>query len=172
VPPKSRRPSLPVSFARGDLQAAGFSGWLTWATLRASTYAEVAAAPMTYVVYRPSDGPPRFRKENPGGRFKGRDPTVPVETLRAKWVLGAHVIYIGKADIGQRRLREFGRFGAGEPIAHWGGRYIWQLTDSAKLLVAWHEIAWQETARDYELRLLARFAELYDGARPFANLTG
>lgn len=49
---------------------------------------------------------------------------------------------------------------------------IWQLADVDELLVAWCEIAWAERARDFEKRLLARFAELHDGRRPFANLGG
>lgn len=51
-----------------------------------------------------------------------------------------------------------------------GGRLIWQLQDSQDLLVAWHEITWDETA--YERRLLARVVELTGGRRPYANLTG
>ena len=86
--------------------------------------------------------------------------------------MGAHVVYIGKADVANRRLRQFARFGAGDPVGHWGGRLIWQLADSSELLVAWHAISWAELARDYEKRLLAHFRELYDSARPFANLTG
>lgn len=82
------------------------------------------------------------------------------------------VVYIGKADVADRRLRQFARFGAGEKIGHWGGRYIWQLLDSDQLLVAWHAISWAELARDYEKRLLAHFAGLHGGVRPFANLTG
>jgi hypothetical protein len=31
---------------------------------------------------------------------------------------------------------------------------------------------WDETARDYERRLLAAFARRHEGRRPFANLTG
>jgi hypothetical protein len=72
-------------------------------------------------------------------------------------VPGAEVVYIGKADDAGRRLKQFARFGAGEPVGHWGGRYIWQLADSSELLVAWHAISWEELARDYEKRLLARF---------------
>lgn len=72
----------------------------------------------------------------------------------------------------RRRLSEFGAFGAGEPVAHWGGRLIWQLADASELLVAWHEVTWAETAREYEKRLLSRFGKLHDGRRPFANLTG
>jgi hypothetical protein len=67
---------------------------------------------------------------------------------------------------------QFARFGAGEPVGPWGGRFIWQLNDSDSLLVAWHVVTWDELARAYEKRLLARFAVLHRGVRPFANLTG
>jgi hypothetical protein len=49
---------------------------------------------------------------------------------------------------------------------------IWQLAGAGRLLVAWDEVTWAETAGDYEKRLLARFAELHRVRRPFANLTG
>jgi excinuclease UvrABC nuclease subunit len=35
-------------------------------------------------------------------------------------VIGAEVVYIGKADNLRRRLREFARFGVSAPIGHWG----------------------------------------------------
>ena len=96
---------------------------------------------------------------------------MPVAVLNGAWVTDSPVVYIGKADVANRRLKQFARFGVGEPVGHWGGRYIWQLADSADLLVAWHPISWGEPAREYEKRVLTRFAEIH-GARPFANLTG
>lgn len=132
----------------------------------------VPGAPAAYVVYRSSSSPPSFLARNPGGRHKGKDPTVAGGLLEAAWVPGAHAVYIGKADVANRRLKQFARFGAGEPVGHWGGRYTWQLADSARLLVAWHAISWPEMARDYEKRLLAAFGAMYRGARPFANRTG
>lgn len=165
-------PSLPRSFLRPDLEACGFAGWRTWGQLRASNFSAVPDAPAVYVVYRPAATNPSFLDTNPGGRFKGKDPTVGPELLQASWVPDCSVVYIGKADVASRRLKQFARFGGGEPVGHWGGRYIWQLADSGELLVAWHAISWDELARDYEKRLLAQFAAMYGGSRPFANLTG
>lgn len=165
-------PLLPTSFDRPVLEATGFVGWRKWDELRSSNLREVPNAPAVYVVFRPRTGAPTFLDTNPGGRFKEKDPTVPIEALAANWVPSAQVVYIGKASVADRRLNQFARFGAGEKIGHWGGRYIWQLRDSDQLLVAWHAISWTEMARDYEKRLLAHFARLHGGTRPFANLTG
>lgn len=165
-------PPLPGSFGRSDLEAAGFVGWETWDELRANELAAVSRDPAAYVVYRTSASAPNFLTVNPGGHHKGQDPTVAVDALKANWVSGSQVVYIGKADVAKRRLKDFAAFGAGRPVGHKGGRYIWQLADADDLLVAWHPISGTEVARDYEKRLLAQFAELHDGARPFANLTG
>lgn len=165
-------PVLPVSFRRPDLEATGFIGWNTWDELRRGDFRIAPNGPAVYVVYRPRPQGPSFLQANPGGRFKGRDPSLPTQTLEANWVAGAQVVYIGKADVASRRLKQFARFGAGEPVGHWGGRLIWQLADADELLIAWHPISWSETARAYEKRLLAHFGSLHAGARPFANLTG
>jgi hypothetical protein len=179
--PASKAPLLPGAFTRPALTTAGFEGWLTWPKIRKAGYADIPSLPGVYVIVRMGAAPPAFVHPGTGGRFKGEDSSVPQARLEAEWVDGARVLNIGKADArkaggvndGLRgRLREYGRFGAGEPVGHRGGRLIWQLADADKLLVAWHVVTWDETARDYERRLLARFAELHDGHRPFANLTG
>ncbi len=95
---------------------------------------------------------------------------MPVSRLETEWVPGAHAVYIGKADDAHTRLKTYGRFGQGEPIAHWGGRLIWQLPEAQELLVAWHIITWGEDPREYERRLIKHFAASYGGKRPFANL--
>jgi hypothetical protein len=165
-------PALPNSFSRPDLENVGFLGWKSWAELRADEFRQVPGGPTVYVVFRPRESAPVFLDASPGGRFKERDPSVDPAVLHANWVSDARVVYIGKANVGNRRLKQYARFGAGEPVGHWGGRYIWQLADADKLLVAWHAITWDEKARDYEKRLLEHFAALHGGARPFANLTG
>ncbi|MGO9753296.1 MAG: hypothetical protein ACLP8S_30775 [Solirubrobacteraceae bacterium] len=164
-------PPLPKSVRRPDLEAVGFVGWTPWKELLATDLRAVPAAPAAYVVYRSSEGGPVFIGKSPAGHFKGKDPTVPIAVLTGAWVTDSAVLYIGKADVANRRLKQFARFGVGEPVGHWGGRYIWQLAGAADLLVAWHPISWGEPAREYEKRLLALFAEIH-GARPFANLTG
>jgi len=96
--------------------------------------------------------------------------------LQSAWVTGARVLNIGKAALGSsgrrglsKRLNEYRRFGAGKPIAHWGGRYIWQMSDSPALLVAWRETP-LEDPRLVEQAYIAEFVRHY-GQRPFANLT-
>jgi hypothetical protein len=172
APPVSATvPPLPASFSAADLKATGFVGWRTWNELRGNGFAAVPRTPAVYVLFRAEATKPAFLAKSPGGRFKGRDPTVSVSTLAEKWVPGAHIVYIGKAKVANRRLKQFARFGAGEPVGHWGGRLIWQLVDVASVLVAWHSITWSETAREYEKRLIAHFEEIHGGSMPFANLT-
>ncbi len=155
--------------SREALEREGFAGFVTFAAL-SKTFAEVPASGGVYLVYRDGIAKPVFLEENPGGRFKGRDPTELVETLSAKWVSEARVVYIGKGDSLRRRLKQFANFGAGKPIGHWGGRYIWQLADSASLLVAWREAGRGETAAAAEQALVDRFKRSYDRL-PFANIT-
>lgn len=130
-----------------------------------------------YVVIREAPTPPTFLAMSIGGHFKGKDPTVPVATLQAKWVPVAQVIYVGKAGAGaagrrglRKRLDEYRQFGAGRPVGHYGGRYVWQLADSADLHVAWLATPERDAAQ-VERELLAEFIALH-GARPFANLLG
>jgi hypothetical protein len=89
--------------------------------------------------------------------------------LKAKWLDCCSVLYIGKANSLQRRLREYARFGAGHAVGHWGGRYIWQLADSPDLRVAWRQARQGQTAREAEAELVAEFKARY-GKLPFANI--
>ena len=157
--------TAPERWTRTELETAGFLGWRRFAAL------DVEGDPLprvggVYVVHRPSGGP-KFLAINPAGRFKGRDPSVSAVALRANWVPDAEVIYIGKADVLRRRLLQYKRFGEGEPIGHWGGRLIWQLADSAALLVAWHDTTGR-VPREVETEMIAAFKRAF-GKPPFAN---
>lgn len=153
-----------MGFDRSALEAVGFNGWRHFRDL---PLAAVPAKRGIYVVFRESLDPPTFLARSPAGHFKGRDPTVPVATLTAKWVEGAHVMNIGMATILRQRLDTYRRYGDGEPVGHQGGRYIWQLADSADLLVAWKTT--DEDPADAEAKLIRAFMDEH-GALPFANL--
>lgn len=74
---------------------------------------------------------------------------------------------LGKANQLERRLKQFADFGAGKPVGHWGGRLIWQLPDSRRLLVAWRETP-ERVPREVEGELINEFRRVY-GKSPFAN---
>ena len=150
----------------------GFTGSSTIDDLR-SRRAVVPGLPGVYIVYRDQLNPAEFLDRSTGGWFKGRDPSVPIGKLEASWVEEAHVLYIGKADSGRTgtrgvrvRVDEYLRFGHGEPIGHWGGRYLWQLADVDELLICWKPCS---DPADEEARLLDLFRAAHD-ALPFANL--
>ena len=128
-----------------------------------------------YVVLRESESSPQFLSEGTGGFFKGKNPNVSIAELKANWVEGTHVIYIGKAGGAdssatlQKRLGQYLRFGQGANIGHWGGRYIWQLADSRDLVVCWKTLT-NEEPREIEHQMIADFKAVHAGKRPFANL--
>jgi hypothetical protein len=155
------------------IDLAGFTGWAPFAALSSGV---VPTGPGVYVIVRTTDNPPSFLDVSPAGHFKGKNPTVPVDELQQLWVPGTRIVYIGKANQGggsrkrglYKRLDEFRRFGAGEPVAHTGGRRIWQLADHADLLVGWRETDDTEAA-DIETAMIARF-RAHHGRLPFANM--
>lgn len=153
------------AWTRGALGVSGFEGWVTFGEV-ARQLDQLPSTGGVYIVFSVG-GEPSFLAANPGGRFKGRDPSISKDALWANWVAGAEVVYIGKADNLRRRLREYTRFGEGAPIGHWGGRLIWQLEDSAELLVAWRETPGL-VPREVETEMIAAFREAF-GKPPFAN---
>jgi hypothetical protein len=161
----ARNAQDPGRFTRASLKAEGFVGWVSFKQMLNQD--RVPRTGGVYVITRSTSGDPKFLQANPGGRFKGKDPTVAEEALRANWVAGAEIIYIGKADDLRRRLGQFADFGAGKPVGHWGGRLIWQLAESKNLLVAWKETP-SDVPVQVEAALIAQFRDQY-GKPPFAN---
>jgi hypothetical protein len=59
-----------------------------------------------------------------------RDSNPPTRTARQP-------LYVGRARSLRRRITALARFGSGQPVGHWGGRYLWQLADHEDLAIAW-----------------------------------
>ena len=166
-----------------DLKKAGFKGFMpVWMLKSAGIFSDEAMADMeldragVYMVVRTDDTDPVFVPEGSGGHFKERNPNVSVDELRTNWVKDTCVVYIGKAGGNssratlRKRISQYIRFGSGEPVGHWGGRYIWQLEDADNLLFCWCAARELEDAEETESELIENFKSRYDGHRPFANL--
>lgn len=174
-----RRVPEPVGVDRdGDrwdqtaMERRGFEGFVKFANL---PRVDVPSRPGVYCVVRCSSALPVFRESSPAGHFKGADPTVDIHDLESNWVPGAGVVYVGKAGAGagsrrglRKRLDEFRQFGAGRRVGHTGGKRIWQLEDSAELVVGW-KITEDVEAERAERELLTQFCNQY-GQLPFANM--
>lgn len=163
-----------MTFDRNSLENAGFQGFIPISKLKTSGTSIIPACIGVYVIVRESTASHEFRSESIGGHFKGRNPTMDVSKLGVKWVDNSYVLYIGKAGKSgskatlRSRLDQYIKFGKGDPIGHWGGRFIWQLSDCDNLLVAWKPLV-NEEPREVEKQMIAKFLTVY-GKKPFANI--
>jgi hypothetical protein len=159
-----------------ELRAMGFKGFSTVAALRDEGATSVPSVPGVWVVLRDLGGVPRFLERNTGANWRGRDPSETPDALGARWVARASVLYVAAAAgpgvraLLQQRVKRFLRFGMGRNVAHWEGRFIWQLAGSAALRVAWKPVS-AAHARDAARQLLDAFVERH-GVMPFANEAG
>jgi excinuclease UvrABC nuclease subunit len=121
-----------------------------------------------YLVLNPDfEKNPEFLQTGTGGHFKGKNPNVTIDELKRNWVEKTPIVYIGKATSLKSRLRQYFRFGQGQAVGHWGGRFIWQLKNSNDLIVCWKELP---DARVQESSMIQKFKNKF-GKRPFANLS-
>jgi len=152
-------------FGEDFLRELGFEGFVRVLGLPTGAMV-VPDAPGVYAVVRRDSGRPDFLQTSVGGHFKGKEPSVSLDTLRERWVEDAPTVYLGRAGRLRQRLNLLARFGRGEPVAHWGGRYLWQLADYDQLLVCWLATG-DQVQREAEL--IADFGEHFSSL-PFANL--
>lgn len=159
-----------------ELRALGFEGFRTVAMLRDEGAASVPAEPGVWVVLRDVGGVPHFLARNSGANWRGKDPSETADALGARWVARASVLYVAAAAgpgvraLLQQRVKRFLRFGMGRNVAHWEGRYVWQLAGSSALKIAWKPLPAAE-ARGAAERLLEGFVQRH-GVMPFANVAG
>jgi hypothetical protein len=152
---------------RSNLEEQGFQGWIP--LLGAERSVKLPSSPGVYAVSYEGECPVSWPTQSRGGWHKARNPAVPVARLANEWVDGTDILYIGKTDRTlEKRIGEFARFGAGQPVAHWGGRLVWQLPDAGCLMIGWRESKLGEASQD-ERKLLSDFLTVH-GRLPFANL--
>jgi hypothetical protein len=161
-----------------SLRAHGFTGFATIGELRNNKLKDVPRQHGdmgVYVVVRIEQEDPEFLNYSTGGQFKGRDPSVSLDELQSNWVRNAIVIYVGKAGAPGKsatlrsRLKQYLDFGSGKAVGHWGGRLIWHLPASDKLVVCWKTTP-DEVPREIEKQMIGGFTSAY-GKRPFAKLS-
>lgn len=132
-----------LEFTQGGLQAAGFDGFVSFGAL--DTHYDELSSPGVYAVLRPEASELMLTETNTGFWYQARNPAYRLSKLQKRWDLPTPVLYIGKAgDIEGggttlwQRLQLFRRYGAGENVAHRGGRAIWQVQGAAsQLRVCW-----------------------------------
>ena len=157
------------------LRETGFRGFHSVSHLQRTRCLEVPVERGVYAVVRDTELPPEFMERSVGGWYRQKDPSVAVNELVANWVEGARVLYLGRArgpgvrSLLQQRVKRYIRFGQGKAIAHWGGRFIWQLRDHAALEFAWRVATADEDPANIEATLLEAFKARHDRL-PFANL--
>jgi hypothetical protein len=158
------------------LESDGFRGFITIGQLHREGCIGVPDERGVYAVLVRGDAPHEFRPRSSAPAWRGKDPTVPLDELQARWVAGATLLYAGRArgpgvrSRLRQRIKRYLRFGHGRVVAHWGGRLIWQLREPSRLVVAWRTCGEAEDPARLEAELLARFEQHY-GALPFANLS-
>lgn len=152
-----------------DLKEQGYRGFVTVEKLTSNT-SVVTKEPGVYFILRTSSEAPSFLTVGTGGHFKGKNPNVTISELERNWIDNTQIIYIGKATSLQKRLKQYMEFGKGKDVAHWGGRYIWQLKDAKELVVCWHTCLTPALAGTTETDLIEKFKTEHNGMRPFANL--
>jgi hypothetical protein len=151
----------------------GFSEPITIGELRDTGCSVVPPSPGIYLIVRSSECTPEFLPKSTGGWFKDKDPSYPHNMVQENWVEEARVIYVGmtKAQKGLKgRLCCFFDFGQGKRVGHRGGRMLWHLPNSEKLLVRWRTYPEGE-AYSAETDAIVAFKAVYGGRRPFANMT-
>ena len=160
--------------SRAFLRAQGFVGFLRAGQLHDRRCEGLPNERGVYAILRDSPYTPEFMARSSAPVYRGVDPSLPIEELEARWVPGAHVLYISRArgpgvrSLLKQRIKRLLRFGHGRVVGHWGGRLLWQLRDHGALLVAWKPTGEDDPAL-VEAALLAGFVARY-GTLPFANL--
>ena len=142
-----------MNFSKQALMDDGFEGFVPIKDL----WIDKSMIPKQMGVYMVLNMEPNVEFINPGvgGFFKGKNPNVDIPQLKEKYV-DSTVVYIGKAGSSSSKATLFSRlgqylgFGQTKNIGHYGGRYIWQLRYSSKLILAFKKVSGDVLPENYE----------------------
>jgi len=155
---------MQTSFDNKDLSARGFVGFQLLRQMpRRCQHIPSGSGIYVVTLEPPATG---FLARSVGGHFKGRNPTVTVPVLEARRLAGVPTLYIGRATNLRSRIDLLARYGRGEPVAHQGGRYLWQIAEHDSLRIAWKL---DPDPHGAEAELLDEFEAAF-GQLPLANL--
>jgi len=164
VPEATDPTALPTAWNRSELERLRFAGFVTLVGIDRSLLPRRHDI-YIYIVLHKSDKRPAFLASNV---ITKRMPYDPVH-LEGKWLMGASVVYIGKAEGREGLHTRVGAFSR-QAENHSGGRALWQLEIAGDLLVAWLETS-GESALAVEQSYLQAFKSEH-GSYPFANRRG
>ena len=156
-----------------DIKKAGFTVFKKMSELFIDS-SSIPKIKGVYLVLNPNFKKAEYLQIGTGGHFKGKNPNVTLDELKSNWVDNSLIVYIGKAGSEtsnatlHSRLKQYFGFGQGKNIGHWGGRLIWQLKNSADLIVCWKSLP-NDDPRTFENQLIRKFVSEFS-KRPFANL--
>ena len=149
-----------------EIKKYGFKGFESVKDLREDS-SRIPKKKGVYLVLKPQDMDVDFLETGTGGHTKG-NPNVSRDKLKAKRIENMLVLYVGRTGRTlYKRINELLRFGQGENIDHWGGRYLWQINHSEELVICWKEMQ-DEDPEEIKNRLLLDFESKYSKL-PFAN---
>jgi hypothetical protein len=151
------------------LKEIGFVGFRSIKDLTTNS-TDISDESGVYLVLYLSGERPDFVPTGVGGFYKENDPNMSIAELESRWVEDTVVIYIGQTGNSlRRRITQYMRFGQGNSVGHYGGRYIWQIRGYQKLVLCWLACSGEEDAKQMEGEVLREFKGIY-GRLPFANL--
>lgn len=58
-------------------------------------------------------------------------------------------------------MKQFMKFGLGQPVGHWSGRLIWQIKNQKKLKICWKSLP-NDDPREIEKNLIRQFENQYN----------
>lgn len=162
-----------------SLKTEGFLGFKNVRSLFMSC-SDVPSERGVYIVLYLDKDHPEFVPKGVGGFFKGEDPNKSISELEKQWIPGAIVIYIGQSGGMRRdkwseqtlnsRISTLIKFGQKQPVAHWGGRCIWQIQNYQDLVLSWKPFPDKvKDPQKLKNEMIQEFKSIH-GKRPFANL--